>query len=384
MRWTGHSLAQTECTAAAQIDRGGVRRPEQVTLAQAGANKPHDALRSVDTRRDSRDPGEDFMRRCGWFFATLALLSLALGSAPALAQDYPSRPVRIVVPFAPGAGNDLLGRIVATELTKRLGGQVFVENKPGAASQLGTDLVAKSPPDGYTLLWTASDGLSALPAVKASVPYKIPDDFVFIASLTRISFVIAVNPKVPAKTIQELIAYAKANPGKLNYGSAGLGSAPHLGLALFANAAKIDMVHVPFAGLGPALNAVMAGTVDLSLTTVPFAKPQEEAGTVRNLAITGTARDPLLPNVPTLQESGLPVTVQVFFGLLAPAHTPEPIVARLRKEIAEIAKEPAVIERLQTLGYPVAYLDGNGYRDTILKDLELWRGVAKAANIKIN
>jgi len=219
--------------------------------------------------------------------------------------------------------------------------------------------------------------------VKASVPYKIPDDFVFIASLTRISFVIAVNPKVPAKTIQELIAYAKANPGKLNYGSAGLGSAPHLGLALFANAAKIDMVHVPFGGLGPALNAVMAGTVELSLTTVPFATPQAEAGTIRVLAITGSARDPQLPDVPTLQESGLPVTAQVFFGLLAPAQTPEPILARLRKEMAETAKEPAVIERLQTLGYPANYLPGDAYRDIILNDLEQWRAVAKAANIKI-
>jgi tripartite-type tricarboxylate transporter receptor subunit TctC len=318
------------------------------------------------------------------FIALTIALGMAVQVHPLAAEDYPSRPVRIVVPFAPGAGNDLLGRIVATELTKRLGGQVFVENKPGAASQLGTDLVAKSPADGYTLLWTASDGLSALPAVKPSVPYTIPDDFAFIASPTRISFVIAVNPKVPAKTIQELIAYAKANPGKLNYGSAGVGSAPHLGLALFANAAKIDMVHVPFAGLGPALNAVMAGTVDLSLTTVPFAKPQEEGGKIRNLAITGTARDALLPNVPTLRESGLPVTVQVYFGLLAPAHTPEPIVKRLRKEMAEIAKEPAVVERLSSVGYPAAYLDGDAYREVILKDLEQWRGVAKAANIRIN
>jgi tripartite-type tricarboxylate transporter receptor subunit TctC len=260
---------------------------------------------------------------------------------------------------------------------------VFVENKPGAASQLGTDLVAKSPPDGYTLLWTASDGLSVLPAVKASVPYKIPDDFIFIASPTRISFVIAVHPDVPAKSIQELIGYAKANPGKLNYGSAGLGSAPHMGLALFANAAGINMVHVPFAGLAPALNAVMAGTVHLSLTTVPFAKPQAEAGKIRNLAITGPARDALLPDVPTLRESGVPVTTQVFFGLLAPAGTPEPIVARLRKEVGEIAKDAAVLERLRTLGYPAAYLDGPAYRDTILKDLEQWRGVAKAANIQV-
>jgi len=244
--------------------------------------------------------------------------------------------------------------------------------------------VAKAPPDGYTLLWTASDGLSVLPAVKKSVPYRIPDDFAFISSLTRISFVITVNPKVPAKTLAELIAYAKANPGKLNYGSAGLGSAPHMGLAMFADAAKINMTHVPFQGLGPALNAVMAGTVDLALSTVPFAKPQAEAGTVRIVGITGTARDPLLPDVPTLQEVGLPVTVQVFFGLLAPAHTPESIVTRLNKEISEIAKEPAVVERLRTLGYPAGYMDGPAYRATILKDLEQWRGVAKAANIQIN
>ena len=319
----------------------------------------------------------------GCFRIVFAVIALAWGVAPAVAQDYPSRPVRIVVPFAAGAGNDLLGRLLAAELTKRLSGQVFVENKPGAASQLGTDLVAKSPPDGYTLLWTASDGLSVLPAVKASMPYKIPDDFIFIASPTRISFVIAAHPDVPAKSLKELIAYAKANPGKLNYGSAGLGSAPHMGVALFANAAGIDMVHVPFAGLGPSLNAVMAGTVQLSLTTVPFAKPQGEAGKIRNLAITGPSRDPLLPDVPTLQESGLPVTTQVFFGLLAPAGTPEPIVTRLRKEVGEIANDAAVVERLRTLGYPPAYLDGSTYRDTILKDLEQWRAVAKAANIQI-
>jgi tripartite-type tricarboxylate transporter receptor subunit TctC len=291
--------------------------------------------------------------------------------------------VRIVVPFAAGAGNDLLGRLVATELTKRLGGQVYVENKPGAGSQLGTDLVAKSPADGYTLLWTASDGLSVLPAVKPSMPYQSPDDFAFIASLTRISFVIAINPKLPIKSIAELIAYAKANPGKLNYGSAGPGSAPHMGLALFATAAKVNMVHVPFGGLGPALNAVMAGTVDLSLTTVPFAKPQVEGGTVRVVAITGMSRDPQFPDVPTLQEAGLPVTAQVFFGLLAPAHTPEPIVTRISKEMAEIAKDPALIERLKTLGYPVDYLDGDAYRAVIAKDLEQWRKVAKDANIQI-
>ena len=209
----------------------------------------------------------------------------------------------------------------------------------------------------------------------------MPDDFVFIAQLTRISFSVAVN-QVPVKSIAELIAYAKANPNKLNYG-AGPGSAPHMGLA-FGHRRQNRHGHGPFGGLGPSLNAVMAGTVELSLSTVPFAKPQADAGAVRVIAITGTARDPLFPDVPTLREAGLPVTTQVFFGLLAPANTPEPIVARIRKEIAEIAREPAVVERLKTLGYPPDYLPGDAYRAAILKDLEQWRGVAKAANIQIN
>ena len=253
-----------------------------------------------------------------------------------------------MVPFAAGAGNDLLGRLLAAELTKRLGGQVFVENKPGAASQIGTDLVAKSPPDGYTLLWTASDGLSVLPAVKASVPYKIPDDFVFIASLTRISFVITVNPKLPAKTIGELIAYAKANPGKLNYGSAGLGSAPHMGLALFANAAKISMTHVPFQGLGPGAQR-RDGRNRRSVRSPPCRSPSRRPRPAPSATSPSPARRAIrcCRTCRPCRRSGLPVTVQVFFGLLAPKNTPEPIVARLRKEIAEIAKEPAVVERLQ-------------------------------------
>ena len=185
------------------------------------------------------------------FMAAIATLVLAAGSQPLLAQDYPSRPVRVVVPFAAGAGTDLLGRLVAGELSQRLGQQFFVENKAGAAAQVGTDLVAKSPPDGYTLLWTVTDGLSVLPAVKASVPYKSPDDFAFIAGVSQMPFVVSINAKVPIKSMAELIAYAKANPGKLNFGSAGIGSAPHMGIALISVAAGIDMVHVPFAGLGP-------------------------------------------------------------------------------------------------------------------------------------
>ena len=313
----------------------------------------------------------------------IAALGLAAGLQPLSAQDYPSRPVRMVVPFAAGAGTDLMGRIVAQEFTKRLGQQFFVENKPGAAAQLGTDFVAKSPPDGYTLLWTVSDGLSVLPAVKASIPYKIPDDFAFIAGILQLPFAVSVNAKLPIKSVADLIAYAKANPGKLNFGSAGVGSAPHMGIALMNNAAGINMVHVPFAGLGPATNALLAGTVDIGLVTPPLVKPHLDSGALRAIAVTGKKRYPLLPDVPTLQEAGLNVTTIVGYGLSAPAGTPEPILARLKQTISAMMNDKAIIERLHGLGYETDLQIGDAYKDFIVKDLEQWRGVAKAANIKI-
>jgi tripartite-type tricarboxylate transporter receptor subunit TctC len=314
----------------------------------------------------------------------IAALGLVAGLQPLAAQEYPARPVRLVVPFAAGAGTDLMGRIVAQEFTKRLGQQFFVENKPGAAAQLGTDLVAKSPPDGYTLLWTVSDGLSVLPAVKASIPYKIPDDFAFVAGILQLPFAVSVNAKLPIKSVADLVAYAKANPGKLNFGSAGVGSAPHMGIALMSAAAGINMVHVPFAGLGPATNALLAGTVDLGLVTPPLVKPHLDSGALRAIAVTGKKRYPLLPDVPTLQEAGLNVTTMVGYGLSAPAGTPEPILAKLKQTINAMMTDKAILDRLHGMGYETDLLIGDAYRDFIVNDLAQWRSVAKAANIKID
>ncbi len=311
----------------------------------------------------------------------VAMLGLAL--QPALAQEYPSRPVRVVIPFAAGAGTDLTGRIVAQELSKRLGQQFFVENKPGAAAQLGTDLIAKSPPDGYTLLWTVTDGLSVLPAVKASVPYAVPDDFAFIGSIAQQPYTLTVHPKWPFKSVAEFVAYAKANPNKLNYGSAGVGSAPHMSMALIAAKAGIQMVHIPFAGLGPATNALLAGTVDVALITPAQVKPHVDSGTLRALGVTSPKRSPVLPDVPTLQEAGLAVTAVVAYGLTAPARTPEPILARLRQAVLEVTRDKAVADHFGALGIELTPLIGDAYRDFILKDLEQWRGVAKAANVRI-
>ncbi len=316
--------------------------------------------------------------------AALASIGLVAGVLPAAAQDYPARPVRMVVPFAAGGGTDLVGRIVAQELSKGLNQQFYIENKAGAAGQVGTDLVAKSPPDGYTLLWTVTDGLSVLPAVKASLPYKVPDDFAFIAGILQLPFAVSVNAKVPLKSMAELVAHAKANPGKLNFGSAGIGSAPHLGIALINVAAGIDMVHVPFAGLGPATNALIAGTVDIGLVTPPQAKPHAASGTIRVLAVTGNKRYAAMPDVPTLKEAGLNVSTIVGYGLSAPAGTPEPVLTKLKQGISNMMKDKALIARLSELGYETDLQLGDAYRDFILKDLEQWRGVAKAANISID
>jgi tripartite-type tricarboxylate transporter receptor subunit TctC len=312
----------------------------------------------------------------------IAAVSLAIASQAGFAQEYPSHAVRVVIPFAAGAGTDLTGRIVSQELSKRLGQQFYVENKPGAAAQLGTDLVAKSQPDGYTLLWTVTDGLSVLPAVK-TVPYAIPDDFAFIGSIAQQPSAVTINTKWPFKTIAELVAYAKANPGKLNFGSAGVGSAPQLGIALMSVAADIKMVHVPFAGLGPATNALIAGTVDVGLVTPAQVKPHVDAGALRALAVTSSKRSRLLPDVPTLQETGLNVTAVVAYGLTAPAHTPAPIVSRLRSTFDAVTKDKAVTDHFRELGFELEPLIGDAYRDFIVKDLAQWRSVAKAAGIKI-
>jgi tripartite-type tricarboxylate transporter receptor subunit TctC len=315
--------------------------------------------------------------RAVWLFALVLLFAHA-----AAAQDYPARPVKLIIPFAAGAGTDLTGRIVAAELGKRLGQQFVVENRPGAAGQLGTDLVAKSDPDGYTLLWTVSDGLSVLPAVK-SLPYKVPDDFAFIGSIAQQPYTLAVSSRSNFKTFAELVAYAKSHPGRLNYGSAGLGSAPHLTMAMIAAKAGIQMVHVPFAGLGPATNALVAGTVDVGLVIPVQAKQLIDAGRLRALATTGEKRSRVLPDVPTLREVGVNETAVICYGLLTPAKTDAQIVDRLRQALRDMMSSKAFTDHLYAMGFEVRPLIGDAYRDFIAEDLEKWRAVAKAGNVKI-
>jgi tripartite-type tricarboxylate transporter receptor subunit TctC len=317
------------------------------------------------------------------FICLFALTALcALCAHGAAAAEYPARPVKLIIPFAAGAGTDLTGRIVAAELGKRLGQQFVVENKPGAAAQLGTDLVAKSDPDGYTLLWTVSDGLSVLPAVK-QLPYKVPDDFAFIGSIAQQPYTLSVSARSEFKTFSDLVAYGKSHPGRLNYGSAGLGSAPHLTMAMIAAGAGIQMVHVPFAGLGPATNALVAGTVDAGLVIPVQAKQLIDAGRIRGLATTGEKRSRVLPDLPTLAEVGVNGTAVIAYGLLAPARSGGQVVDRLRHTLADMMSDKVFTDHLYALGFEVRPLIGDAYRDFIAKDLEKWRAVAKAGNIKI-
>ncbi len=314
----------------------------------------------------------------------IGLFALAgLWAQNAAAEGYPARPVKLIIPFAAGAGTDLSGRIVADELGKRLGQQFVVENKPGAAAQLGTDFVAKAEPDGYTLLWTVADGLSVLPAVKSSLPYKVPEDFAFIGSIAQQPYTLSVSSRRDFKTFADLVAYAKSHPGQLNYGSAGPGSAPHLTIAMIAAEAGIQMVHVPFAGLGPATNALVAGQVDAGLVTPVQGKQLIDAGSIRALALTGETRSRVLPDVPTLKEVGVNGSAIISYGLLAPAKTEAQIVARLRRAVSDMMSDAAFTDHLFSMGYEVRPLIGDDYRDFIVKDLEKWRAVARAGNIKI-
>jgi tripartite-type tricarboxylate transporter receptor subunit TctC len=260
--------------------------------------------------------------------ACAALGACAL-STVASAQDYPNHAVRIVVPFLPGAGNDILGRLTADQLTQRLGQPVFVENKPGAGSQIGIDFVAKSRPTDTRWCGPRPTGSRSCRQLSATCRTRCR---LRLHAYRPDSVCVGVNPKLPINSVADLSAYAKANPGKVKYGTSGIGGGPHMGSALIEKSAGVEMLHIPYSGVAAAVNALLAGTIDIALITPPTVRPHTDAGTIRAIATTGKERHSLFPNTPTLEEAGLPVSVVVWYGILAPAGTPVPVLARLRKE----------------------------------------------------
>jgi tripartite-type tricarboxylate transporter receptor subunit TctC len=275
----------------------------------------------------------------------------ALLALPAYAQDYPRRPVRLIVPFPPGGGNDIVARAVAQELGKSLGQQFVVDNRAGAGGAIGAELAARSPADGYTLFLGGVGSHVVNPSLHPKLSYDPIRDFAPVTLIASAPAVLVVHPSVQAASVVELTALAKANPGKLNYASNGNGSSAQLAAVLFESMAGVRMMHVPYKGVSQALVDLMSGEVQLMFGTIVAISPHIKAGRLRALAVTGKSRSALLPDVPTLAEAGLPgYEAGSWYGILAPAGTPGPIVARLNAEINQAMRQPEVRERLAAEG----------------------------------
>ena len=277
-------------------------------------------------------------------FAFHVLVAVSLLTGIAQAESYPSKPIRIIVPYPPGGFNDTLARTLGQKLTEKWGQPVIVDNRPGGGRTIGTNLAAKSAPDGYTLL-IVSFAFAVNPALYATLPYDTGKDFVPIALAASTPNLLVVNPALPVKSVKELIALAKSDPGKLNYASAGNGSSNHLSMELFKSLNGVDIVHVPYKGSAPAVTDLIGGQVDLMFDNVPNVLQQVKAGKLRAIAVSSKKRSPFLKELPSVAESGVPgFDVSVWFGVVAPAGTPQSVVSQLNAEINHILKLPDLVQ----------------------------------------
>jgi tripartite-type tricarboxylate transporter receptor subunit TctC len=292
------------------------------------------------------------------------------------------RPIRFIVPYPPAGGTDVVARVLTEPLAGVLAQPIIIDNRGGAAGNLGTDLAAKAPADGYTILFTLSSH-TINPKLYDRLPFDVERDFVAVSLAAAIPQILVANPALPVSNVKELIAYAKANPGKLNYASAGTGSPGHMAGELFKLKAGVDMVHVPYKGGGPAVVDTMGGQVQLLFVSMPAAWQQVKAGKLKALAVTSARRSAAAPDVPTIAESGLPdYAVESWFGALAPAKTPPAIVARLNAAFAKVLDSPQVRERLLAQGAEAAPSTPAEFDRIIRDELRKWEFVIRAANIK--
>ena len=315
-------------------------------------------------------------------FALVGALAVVVVPA-AGAQNYPVRAVRVIVPFAPGGGTDNLMRIMSPRLVEMLGQPVIVDNRPGASSQIGTDLVAKAAPDGYTIL-AVDTSFASNPSLYPKLPYDAVRDFAPVSLLASAPVVLTVHPSVPVRSLRDLIALAKARPGDLNFATGGAGSATHLGMELFKSTAAINIVHIPYKGSGPAAAAVVGGEVAMMFAGPSSAKPHVDTGRLRAIAITGEKRNPALPAVPTFAESGLPgVDSSTYWGVLAPATTPKEVVQTLSAAMAKVLRLPDVRKRLVDLAFDPIGSTPEEHGASIRTEISKWARVIKQANIRV-
>ena len=321
--------------------------------------------------------------------ALLALPAACVGmmalSSSAWADSYPSKPIRLIVPFAPGGVTDTGARVVAEKLSERLGQQVVVDNKPGASGNIGTQLAATAAPDGYTLVVGFDGTMVVNPHVYKKVPFDTLKDFAPISKIGDAALIIVTHPSVPVKDLQSLIAYSKSTPGGVSYGSAGTGSTPHLAGELLKVKTGANFEHVPYKGGGQAMADVVGGTLPMLYTAVAGAYQFVQRGQVKAIAVSTAKRLPSLPNVPTVAESGVPgFVVNSWIGILAPAKTPQPIIDRLQKELNAVVHSPETKERLASLGIESSGNTPAEFRAEIETDLKKYADVVKTANIRVD
>jgi len=315
----------------------------------------------------------------------LLVLACCAAAAQALAQGYPAKPVKVVVPYPPGGGNDTLGRLFAIKLSERMGQQFVVENRPGAGAMIGTEAAAKSPPDGYTILLSSIATHALSPNLYARVPYDPIRDFAPITLLGIAPTVLVVNNDVPAKDLAELIAAAKAKPGGLAYASGGNGTPPHINAEVFKAVAGVDLLHVPFKGGGPALVDLMAGRVQVMLDTAASAMPHVRSGKLRALAISAPKRSPEYPDLPTFAEAGLPqYDTNAWYSMHAPAGTPPEVVRRLNAELVAILKDPDVVARFKQLTTDPVGNTPEEFAVYVKAELDKYARIIKAAGIRLD
>jgi tripartite-type tricarboxylate transporter receptor subunit TctC len=318
-------------------------------------------------------------------FITAALIALGAVAGAHAEGGYPNKPVRIIIGFAPGGPADIAGRVIAPALTEQLGQSVVVENRGGAGGTIGLDAVAKSPPDGYTLALGSSGNLIMAPHLYPKIPYNVLKDFAPVAMLAVSSYVLAINPTVPAKNMAEFVRIAKSKKKLLSYGTSGPGSTSHIAAELLAQSIGAEFVHVPYKGTGPSLTGVVAGEIDMMIADLTPAQPHAKSGRLRLLAVVGSKRSSAAPELPTMAEAGVKMQpVEGRYGILAPAGTPKDILARLHTAVIAALKNPDVKQRYGQIGFDIIGDTPEHFASTLKSEGEIFGAVIRKAGIESN
>ena len=313
-----------------------------------------------------------------------SLMAVPIAGAQSSTQSFPNKPIRFVVPFPPGGGNDILARALAPKMSEILGQQVVIDNRAGAGGNIGADFVAKSPPDGYTIV-IASNQVTMNPWIYSKLPFDIAKDFSPVAQIASVPMLLAINPEVPAKNLQEFIALAKAKSGSLNYSTPGLGTPQHIAFEVFNFDAGIKVTHVPYKGTSPSIVDLIGGQVQATFGTMASLEQHVKTGKVRPIAVSTPKRSPAMPDIPTIDEAGLKgYNVPLWYSVLAPANTPKDIVEKISASIRDALKDPQTKAQLERQGFVESYLDPAQMTALIKQDLTYWQKAINNIGLKLD